>query len=243
MSHFAAPAPTPATASAQTPHVLALLLRKGLGVLNLVMAFAIAIALAVNISDRLIQGIFNPTHYFHYFTIQTSIINIVVLLMGGMFAVMRKNDPHWYSIVRASVVSYAIVTGVIYNLLLSGFPSGDGYVATFSFPGDMQHIWAPLFIAIEWLLMPGRTRLRWGVLWISAVYPLLWVIGSLIRGLAGDGWFPYFFLNVTDMGVAGVAAYIAAIAAFVIGNSAIAVAVGRIHSRVFVGFRLDRTGI
>jgi hypothetical protein len=241
MSHSAVPASK--AAPTETPHVLALWLRKGLGVLNLVMAFAIAIAMTINISDRLIQGIFNPTHYFHYFTIQTSIINIVVLLMGGIFAVMRKNDPRWYSIVRASVVSYAIVTGVIYNLLLSGFPSVDGYIATFSYPGDMQHIWAPLFIAIEWLLMPGRTRLQWGVLCISAVYPLLWVVGSLVRGLVGDGWVPYFFLNVNDMGIAGVAAYIAAIAAFVIGNSAIAVAVGRIHSRVFVGFQLGRTGI
>lgn len=239
MSHL----PASKAAPTETPHFVALLLRKGLGVVNLLMAFAIAIALTINVSDRLIQGIFNPTHYFHYFTIQTSIINIVVLLMGGIFAVMRRNDPRWYSIVRASVVSYAIVTGVIYNLLLSGFPSADGYVATFSFPGDMQHIWAPLFIAIEWLLMPGRTRLRWSVLWIAAVYPLLWVVGSLVRGLVGDGWFPYFFLNVTDMGVAGVATYIAAIAAFVIGNSAIAVAVGRIHARVFVGFGLDRTGI
>lgn len=241
MSHFADPAPTPAPSEA--PHVVALLLRRGLGVANLVMAFAIAIALAVNIADRVIQGIFDPTHYFQYFTIQTSIINIVVLLIGGIFAVMRKNDPHWYSTMRASVVSYAIVTGVIYNLLLAGFPSVDGYVASFGFPGDIQHIWAPLFIAVEWLLMPGRTRLRWGVLWISAVYPLLWAVGSLLRGLVGDGWVPYFFLDVTDMGPAGVAAYLVAIAAFVIGNSAIAVAVGRIHSRVFVGFRLDRTGI
>jgi len=241
MSHFAPPTPT--NPSASTPHAVALLLRRGLGVLNLVMAFAIAIALAINISDRLIQGIFDPTHYFQYFTIQTSIINVVVLLIGGIFGVMRKNDPHWYSTMRASIVSYAIVTGVIYNLLLSGFPSVDGYVATFSFPGDMQHIWAPLFIAIEWLLMPGRTRLRWGVLWISAIYPLLWAAGSLVRGLVGDGWVPYVFLDVTDMGTAGVVAYLAAIAAFVIGNAAIAVAVGRIHSRVFVGFGLDRTGI
>lgn len=241
MSHLAAPAPT--TAPGHTSHVVALLLRRGLGVLNLVMAFAIAIALAVNISDRLIQGIFNPSHYFLYFTIQTSIINIVVLLIGGIFAVMRTNDPHWYSTMRVSVVSYAIVTGVIYNLLLSGFPSADGYVASFEFPGEIQHVWAPLFIALEWLLMPGRTRLRWGVLWISAVYPLVYVVVSLTRGLFGDGWFPYFFFNVTDTGVAAVATYIVAIAAFVVGNAAIAVAVGRIHSRVFVGFGLDRTGI
>ena len=216
------------------PVGFALALRRGLGVLNIAFAFAIAIGLAVNIADRLIQGIFDPSHYFQYFTIQTCIINIVVLLMGGIFALMRTNDPRWYTVVRVSIVSYAIVVGVIYNVLLAGLASGDGYVSTFTFPGEIQHVWGPIFIAIEWLLMPGRTRLRWGVLWISAVYPLVYVVVSLTRGLVGDGWFPYFFLNVTDMGVAGVATYIAAIAAFVIGNSAIAVAVGRIHSRVFV---------
>jgi hypothetical protein len=241
MSHFAPAAPA-------VPHVshtggIAHVLRRTFGVLNFVMAFAIAIALAVNIADRVIQGIFDPSHYFQYFTIQTSIINIVVLLIGGVFGVMRKNDPHWYSTTRASIVSYAIVTGVIYNLLLAGFPSVDGYIASFAFPGDIQHIWAPLFIAVEWLLMPGRTRLRWSVLWISAVYPLLWVIGSMVRGLVGDGWYPYFFLNPGDMGVGGVLTYVVAIAAFVIGNSAIAVGVGRIHSRVFVGTGLDRPGI
>jgi hypothetical protein len=65
----------------------------------------------------------------------------------------------------------------------------------------------------------------------------------MIRGLAGDGWFPYFFLNVTDMGVGGVAIYITAIAAFVLGNCALAVAIGRVHSRVFVSSGLDRAGI
>jgi hypothetical protein len=243
---------TQPAASASTPPAperpaglagLATLLRRGLGVLNLIAAFATAIALAVNIADRLIQGIFDPTHYFQFFTIQTCIINIVVLLMGGIFALMRTNDPHWYSVVRACTVSYAIVVGVIYNVLLAGFPSGDGYVSTFTFPNDIQHIWGPIFIAVEWLLMPGRTRLRWGTLWISALFPLAWVAGSMIRGLVGDGWFPYFFLNVTDMGVGGVAIYIAAIAAFVICNSALAVAIGRVHSRVFVSTGLDRAGI
>lgn len=225
------------------PTNVAKVLRRGLGVLNLVVAFAVAIAISVNIADRLIQGIFDPTHYFHYFTIQTSLINIVVLLAGGIFALMRTNDPHWYSMVRASTVSYAIVVGVVYNLLLAGFPSVDGYEASFEFPNAVQHVWAPIFIAVEWLFMPGRTRLRWNTLWIAAIFPLVWLAGSMVRGLVGDGWFPYFFLNVGDLGVGGVALYIAAIAAFVVGNCAIAVAIGRVHSRVFVSTGLDRPGI
>ena len=208
-------------------------LRRSLGVLNIAFAFAIAIGLAVNIADRLIQGIFDPSHYFQFFTIQTCIINIVALLMGGIFALMRANDPRWYTVVRASIVSYAIVVGVIYNLLLAGLASGDGYVSSFTFPNDIQHIWGPIFIAVEWLLMPGRARLRWGTLWICAIFPLAWVAGSLIRGLAGDGWFPYFFLNPGETGVAGVAMYVGAIAAFTLANCAIAIGIGRIQARVF----------
>ena len=208
-------------------------LRRGLGVLNVAFAFAIAIGLAVNIADRLIQGIFDSSHYFQFFTIQTCIINIVVLLMGGIFALTRTADPRWYAVVRASIVSYAIVVGVIYNLLLAGLASGDGYVSTFTFPNDIQHIWGPIFIAVEWLFMPGRARLRWGTLWICAIFPLAWVAGSLIRGLAGDGWFPYFFLNPAETGVAGVAMYVGAIAAFTLANCAIAIGIGRIQARVF----------
>jgi hypothetical protein len=222
------------------PVGFALALRRSLGVLNVVMAFAIAIGLAVNIADRLIQGIFNPTHYFHYFTIQTCIINIIVLLIGGIFAVMRTNDPRWYTVVRVSIVSYAIVVGVIYNVLLAGLATGDGYVSTFSFPNDIQHIWGPIFIAVEWLLMPGRARLRWGTLVIAAIFPLAWVAGSLIRGLVGDGWFPYFFLNPAEMGVGGVAMYVGGIAVFTLANCAIAIGIGRIHARVFATDGVNR---
>jgi hypothetical protein len=233
-------APASTSRRGDRPVALAANLRWTFGVLNLFFAFAIAISLAVNIADRVIQGIFDPTHYFHYFTIQTSLINIVVLLIGGIFAVTRRTDPTWYSVLRACTVSYAIVVGVIYNLLLAGLASTDGYVASFEFPNLFQHVWAPIFIAVEWLLMPGRTRLRWSVLWIGAIYPLVWVAGSMIRGVAGDGWFPYFFLNPGEMGAGGVALYIVGIAAFIIGNCAIAVGVGRVHARVFVGFGLDR---
>jgi hypothetical protein len=206
---------------------------------NIAFAFTIAIALAVNIADRLIQGIFDPSHYFQFFTIQTCIINIVVLLMGGIIALTRTNDPRWYTVMRVSIVAYAIVVGVIYNVLLAGLDSGDGYVSTFGFPGDVQHIWAPIFIAVEWVLMPGRARLRWGTLVICAIFPLAWVAGSLVRGLVGDGWFPYFFLNPAEMGVGGVAMYVGGIAVFTLANCAIAIAIGRVQARVFATDRMD----
>ena len=232
----------PATTSRTGPRPLRLAtaLRRVFGVLNLIAAGAVVVALSVNISDRVVQGIFEPTHYFQYFTIQTCLINIVVLTMGGLFGLMRDVDTRWYTVLRACVVSYAIVVGVIYNLLLAGLSLNDGYVASFEFPNFIQHVWIPIFIAVEWLLMPGRSRLRWSVLWIAAVYPLLWVAWSLTRGLAGDGWFPYFFLNPGEMGVGGVVAYVLSIAAFIIGLCALAVGVERVHARLYTAIGLDR---
>lgn len=222
------------------PLTLALVLRRSLGVANIVAAFLVVIALTINITDRVLQGVFDPTHYFHFFTIQTSLINIVVLTIGGMFALMRTNDPRWYSVVRASTVAYAVVVGVVYNVLLAGFPAVDGYVESSPFPNAIEHVWAPIFIGIEWLLMPGRARLGWRVLWIAAVYPLAWVAFSMVRGLAGDGWFPYFFLNVAESGVPVVSIYIVGIAGFIIALTAAAIAIGRLHSRIFADLGIDR---
>jgi hypothetical protein len=215
------------------PAAWTLPLRRTLGLANVVGAFVIAVALTVNITDRMVQGIFNPGHYFQYFTIQTCIINIVVLTIGGMFALMRRNDPHWYAVVRASTVAYAVVVGVIYNVLLAGLSINDGYISTFEFPNLVQHVWGPILIAAEWVLMPGRARLGWRVLWIAAVYPFTWVAASIGRGLVGDGWFPYFFLNPAEMGWDWVGIYVGGIAAFIITVTAVAILIGRVHGRVF----------
>jgi len=238
LSHLFEPYDSPRAVN--RPRRVTLALRRTLGVANILAALTIVVALTVNITDRVLQNTFDPTHYFHYFTIQTSILNVAVLLMGGMFGLMRLTDPRWYAIVRASIVSYAVVTGVVYNLLLAGLSANDGYVASTEFPNLVEHVWAPIFIAVEWLLMPGRSRLGWRVLWIAAAYPLAWVWFSLARGLVGDGWFPYFFLNPIEMGALGVTMYVAGIAAFIIALTASAIGVWRIHSRVFADLGLDR---
>lgn len=222
------------------PLGLTLFVRRALGVANLIAAFAVAIALTINITDRVLQGAFNPSHYFHFFTIQTSIVNIVVLLVGGMFAVLRFSDPRWYAAARAAAVAYAVVVGVVYNVLLAGIAATDGYVPSTDFPNLVEHVWAPIFIALEWLVMPGRPRLRWRVLWITALYPLGWVVFSMARGLAGDGWFPYFFFNPAEVGALGVLMYVVGIAGFIIAVAAAAVSIGRLQTRVFADVGTDR---
>lgn len=51
----------------------------------------------------------------------------------------------------------------------------------------------------DFLLAPGRRRLRWAATWASTVFPALWAVYTLVRGEL-VGWYPYFFLDPALVG-------------------------------------------
>lgn len=236
----------PTTAGEHTPHRhirVARTLRRGLGVLNILAALWILVSITTQLVDKTVNNVFYPEEYYSYFTIQSSHMNVLVLLVGGIIALSRGVDPRWYTVVRACIVTYAVVTGVVYNLLLRDVPSSDGFVSQFTFPNEVMHVYIPLFIALEWLLMPGRSRLSWNVLAITCAYPLAWAGATMIRGSL-DGWYPYPFLEpFGPAGWGGVIAYIAGIAGFIIVLGSIAVGIERAHSALYARIGLDRTAL
>ena len=205
-------------------------IRRIAGVISIAAGITILAALITQITDQVSVGRFEPTEYFAFFTIQTAMINIVVLIAGGLAALRTARDTQLYSAVRASVFSYAIVTGVVYNLLLRDVPNDDGYVGPV-WPNEALHVWIPIYIAVDWMLAPGRARIGWATMWLAVSYPLAWVFVTLTRG-ALDGWYPYPFLEpFGPNGVGGVAAYVLGIAAFIIALAAVAVVINHLQSR------------
>ena len=133
---------SPGTAE-PTPSVVILRLRRIAGALSLVAGLSVLASIVWQVTDQVAAGRFQPTEYFAYFTIQTALINIVVLVVGGLLAFRTPIDPPLYSAIRASVFAYAVVTGVVYNLLLRGIPNDDGYVAP-PWPNENLHVSASL---------------------------------------------------------------------------------------------------
>lgn len=218
-------APESATASRRL-----LVLRRSAGILSLAASATVFAALVTQITDQISVGRFEPTEYFAFFTIQTAMINIVVLAAGGIMALRAERDTQLYTAVRASVFSYAIVTGVVYNLLLRDVPNDDGYVGPW-WPNEALHVWIPVYIAVDWMLATGRARIAWSAMWLAVSYPLIWVGVTMLRG-AADGWYPYPFLEpFGPNGVPGVVAHVVAIAAFIIGLTAIAVTINHRQTR------------
>jgi hypothetical protein len=200
------------------------------GAVRLLAAAVVTVAIAAQITDQVVNDAFEAAEYFSFFTVQSSLINIIVLLAGGVLAVRRRDDPELFTAVRMATVAYAAVTAVVYNVLLRDLPS-DGFVGL-GWPGEIMHVWIPIVILLDWLLSPGRPALGWGRIWLAIGYPLAWVALTLVRGVV-TGWYPYPFLDPdAPAGPVSVIAYIVAIAFFIIVVAAIAILVSRLGRSV-----------
>lgn len=197
--------------------------RRAVGAFRLAAASALLVGLTFQIVEKVVNNDMVPAEYFSYFTIQSSMIAIVVLIVGGVLALRHPVDSVAYTIARLSILAYAVVTAVVYNVLLRGIPD-EGFVVS-PWPGEIMHVWVPIFVLIDWLVSPGRAALRWTALRIVIIYPLAWLAFTLVRG-ALTGWYPYPFLE-PDTGFLSVTIYILGIAAFIIAVGSIGIAWAR----------------
>ncbi|TFC84600.1 Pr6Pr family membrane protein [Cryobacterium sp. TMT3-29-2] len=204
-------------------------LRRLSGLLRIAMGLLLFASIITQIADQLWNDAFVATEYFGYFTIQSSLMNVVVLLVGGSLALRSRVDPQLLTAVRMSVLTYAVVTGVVYNALLRGIVS-DGFIGV-GWPNEVLHVWAPIFIALDWILSPGRPALAWTRFGYALIYPVLWVVYALLRGTL-TGFYTYPFLDPAQPGgYLAVALYVLGIALFIAGLAAAAIAASRIRPR------------
>jgi len=144
------------------------------------------------------------TNFWSYFTVDSNVGSVVVLLIGAVLLVRGQvPDPGWFSILRASVVAYMTVTGVVYNLLLRGV-SVSGAAQDVQWTNEVLHVVGPIYLVLDWLLAPGRRPIEWKRLAVILTFPLVWTIYSLVRGpfvydqvRVRDSWYPYPFLDPT----------------------------------------------
>lgn len=160
--------------------------------------------------------VFFVVNFLSFFTILSNALSAIVLLVGAWFAFRAPVDPAGYNIVRASVVTYMATTFVVYNLLLRDISLDQA--TTLPWSNEILHVWAPLYVVLDWVLAPGRRTIAWKRIWTIAIFPIAWVVYTMIRG-AVTGWYPYPFLNPDvspGVGYDGVTVYVIAIAAFIL---------------------------
>ena len=127
-------------------------------------------------------------NFFSYFTIESNLMAIVVLLVGG---VADPRSPRWawirsprWAWIRGAVTLYMVVTGIVYAALLANAEVG----LTAEWVNSAMHQVIPAVLLLDWLCFPpwpSRAeggKARSALAWLA--FPLLYLAYSLGRGAA-----------------------------------------------------------
>ena len=182
-----------------------------------------AVAIAATLADTATRATINPFNFFGFFTMQSNIIWLLVIAITGIAVLRGKKQSSLLLLARGCATAYMILVGVIYNVLLAGQEGG----ITLEWANSVVHIILPIYAVLDWILFADRPPLAWKRLWVSLIYPMVWVVVVLIRG-ATDGWVPYPFFNpATGYGL--VFTYVLAIAVLTVITAAIVWALSRLQ--------------
>lgn len=107
-----------------------------------------------------------------------------------------------------------LLTFLVFNFLLAGRPDRDPQ-ANWRISSISFHVILPVMYMLDWILFYEHKKLKWFQPILSVVFPLLYVAFVFIRAAIVNFnpevpyLYPYFFLNLDTLGVAGVAKWVA----------------------------------
>ena len=162
------------------------------------LAVLLQIALAVRTVTAAGQSPFvGVINTLSYFTILTNLIVAIVSTASALRNASDVSDTFLTSPSTMSAVAvYISIVGLTYSLLLRSIwdPTGLSLVLDVAL-----HDITPIFYVLFWLFFVPKGTLRWShpIYWL--IYPVLYVLYSLIRG-AITGRYPYYFVDVTLLG-------------------------------------------
>lgn len=147
---------------------------------------------------------FAPANFFSYFTIQSNIIGAVVFLLGASAMASRSSSLSW-DLIRGGAAMYLTTTFFVYGILLAGLD--DSLQTPVPWVNFVLHRLFPVVVVADLLLRPLAHRITFRQALVWAIYPMLYLAYSLVRGPIVD-WYPYPFLNPDESGgYLGVAGY------------------------------------
>lgn len=174
------------------------------------MGLLVLISIAVLYAHSRTGPAFNPVNFFSYFTILSNLVGALLFVYSGLRGDVASRTV---DMLRGAATVYLATTGIVYNLLLRDEPVGVGL----EWVNAVLHAIMPLAAVVDWLVFAPKHELRLNRTWLWLLFPIGYLVYSLIRG-AATGWYPYPFLNPDRVGgYWGVAAYAVAISLAFVG--------------------------
>jgi hypothetical protein len=135
-------------------------------------------------------------HFFSFFTILSNMLAAAALLVPVLAPTSGAGRFLDRPSVRTAITGYIIIVGVVYFLLLRNISHATG--AQLLFERALHYLTPPLFV-LDWLLFVPKGGVGWKVGFASLEFPAAYAGWTLVHG-ALSGWYPYPFLDVTELG-------------------------------------------
>lgn len=182
---------------------------------RLLFAVLTLVAMGVQLHQSVLNG-GSIVNFFSFFTIESNLIAAFVFVLSGVALLQDKQDDK-LALLRGATALYMTTTGIVYVLLLSGLEAS--LQTAVPWINAVVHYIMPAVVFLDWFICLPQQRVRFvrALWWL--VFPVCYVIYSLIRGPLAH-WYPYPFLDPRAHGYAMVAGMSIGIAGAAIGLTA-----------------------
>ena len=161
--------------------------------------------------------------FFSFFTILTNLRAAAALLVPLVAPRSWLGEFLSRPSVRTVVAGYLIMVGTVYFLLLRDLSQRQGFSLLLE---QTLHYVTPPLCLIDWALFVPKRNVDWRVGFAALGFPLAYVAWILVHG-ALTGWYPYPFLDVSELGYPVTLLNVAGLIAIFLALEVALVAIGR----------------
>ncbi|HEY5821241.1 MAG TPA: Pr6Pr family membrane protein [Propionibacteriaceae bacterium] len=142
--------------------------------------------------------------FFSYFTTQSNLLVVATCL--GLARQIGRDGSGW-RVARLDALAGITITGLVHWFLLHPLDDFHGWLWA---SDTLVHIVVPVLAVAGWVAFGPRRRITLRTVLLGLIWPLAWLFYTLVVG-GITGFYPYFFLDVGEIGAGSVALYCAAI--------------------------------
>lgn len=198
-----------------------------LAIIGILGWFAVVGQFCININSGAASYFLLILRFFDYFTITTNITvavtcTIILLKQGGSWGKFFSKQQ-----TLAAVAVYILVVGLIYNLILRALWKPEGLQLIVN---ELLHSVIPVLFLFYWLLYAPKDQLKWNNAWRWLLYPLVYTIYVFIFG-AVTGFYPYPFIDLTQLGAAKTLINVAGVAILFLAFSHLLIGIAKLFNK------------
>lgn len=163
------------------------------------------------------DDILNPRWDFYAHFTNLSNYLCIGIMFSELVQTAKKNEDSYVSaspLLKFIGLLGIMLTFLVFNFLLAGRPDRE-FQANWRVSSICLHVILPIMYIFDWLLFYEHKKIRWFYPLVSVAFPALYIIFIYTRAFIVNFnpevpyLYPYFFLNLDNLGVAGVAKWIA----------------------------------